>query len=60
MKPKHILPGVLLVMVLAVAFQNYSIDSVRFFFWTFHTSKAVVVFMSMIFGVIIGYVSAKN
>ncbi len=54
------IPLLLLTVTATVAFQNYGSEHFKFFIWDFSTSKAVVILISMIFGVIIGRITSRG
>ena len=48
---------VLILLVLSVIFtaQNYEKVSIQFLFWSFQTSRAIIIFSTLVVGVIIGW-----
>ncbi len=50
-----ILLGLLLV-VLAFAVQNYEVIEIRFLAWAFETSRAIVIFATLLVGILIGWI----
>ncbi|MFH1692123.1 MAG: LapA family protein [Candidatus Omnitrophota bacterium] len=48
---------VLALLILLVIFtaQNYELIEIHFLFWSFQTSRAIIIFVSMCIGVIIGW-----
>ena len=57
---------VLILMLFLVIFtvQNYEVVNIQFLFWSFSTSRAIVIFATLLIGIIIGgigsYVWNKN
>lgn len=51
-KPKNIILGVLLLLVIIVLIQNSESDRVDFLFWSFSASKFVVYIVFFLIGVI--------
>ncbi|MFC1805170.1 lipopolysaccharide assembly protein LapA domain-containing protein [Candidatus Omnitrophota bacterium] len=49
--------GLLLLLFIFVA-QNYEVVNINFLFWSFKTSRAIVVFSSLVTGIIIGWIGA--
>ena len=50
--------SILILLLLAVIFttQNYEAIKVKFLFWTFEASRAIVLFLTILIGIIIGWV----
>jgi uncharacterized integral membrane protein len=53
-------PGIILVMVLfamLVIFtaQNYEVVKLQFLFWSFTASRAIVIFFTLLIGIIMGW-----
>ncbi|MFC1590287.1 lipopolysaccharide assembly protein LapA domain-containing protein [Candidatus Omnitrophota bacterium] len=48
---------ILLLMLLLVVFtvQNYEVVSIQLLFWSFSTSRAIVIFVTLIIGIVIGW-----
>ncbi|MFC1576954.1 lipopolysaccharide assembly protein LapA domain-containing protein [Candidatus Omnitrophota bacterium] len=44
-------------MLLLVVFtvQNYEVVSIQLLFWSFSTSRAIVIFVTLIIGIVIGW-----
>ncbi|MFH1645251.1 MAG: lipopolysaccharide assembly protein LapA domain-containing protein [Candidatus Omnitrophota bacterium] len=49
---------VLLALLLIFTLQNHTTVEVQFLFWSFSTSRAIVIFSSVFIGIIIGLISS--
>ncbi|MFC1624398.1 lipopolysaccharide assembly protein LapA domain-containing protein [Candidatus Omnitrophota bacterium] len=51
---------VLILMLILVIFttQNYEVVDIRFLLWSFSTSRAIIIFGTLVIGIIIGWVSS--
>ena len=51
---------VLILMLILVIFttQNYEVVDIRFLLWSFTTSRAIIIFGTLVIGIIIGWVSS--
>lgn len=51
---------VLILMLVLVIFttQNYEVVDIQFLLWSFSTSRAIIIFSTLIVGIIIGWVSS--
>lgn len=51
---------ILILLLLLVIFtaQNYEIVKIQFLFWSFQTSRAIVIFTTLIVGILIGWISS--
>ena len=51
---------VLMLLLLLVIFttQNYELVKIQFLFWSFKTSRAIVIFATLFIGIIIGWISS--
>ena len=49
---------VLILLLLLVIFtvQNYQVVQIRFLFWGFETSRAIVLFVTLLIGITVGWV----
>ena len=49
---------VLILFILAVIFtiQNYEVVEINFLFWSFNMSRAIIIFSSILIGLVIGMV----
>ncbi len=48
---------VLMSFVVIFTVQNYDIVSIRFLTWSFETSRAIIIFGTLILGIVIGWAS---
>ena len=48
---------VLLLLLVIFSVQNYEIVSINFLLWSFKTSRAIVIFGTLVVGIIIGWIS---
>jgi putative membrane protein len=53
---KLILVLVLLVLLAIFTVQNYEAVTIQFLFWSFSTSSAIVIFSTLVIGVIVGWI----
>ena len=52
---------ILLLLLVIFTLQNYEVVKIQFLFWSFQTSRAIVIFATMFIGIILGWViSLKN
>ncbi len=58
MKLKLILVIILLLFLAIFIMQNYEIVKIEFLFWSFQTSRALIVFISLFVGLIIGWLTS--
>lgn len=56
MKGKLIFILVLLLLLAIFTAQNYEVVKVQFLFWSFKTSRAIIIFSSLILGFISGVI----
>ncbi|MFH1458300.1 MAG: LapA family protein [Candidatus Omnitrophota bacterium] len=54
---KWILVLILLLHLVIFAVQNYEIVKIQFLFWSFRTSRAIVIFSTLFIGIIIGWIT---
>ena len=52
---KIVLILALLVLLIIFITQNYEAVSIQFLFWSFQTSRAIIIFSTLILGIIIGW-----
>ena len=47
---------ILILLLLAVIFtaQNHEVVKIKFLFWSFEASRAIILFLTMVIGIIIG------
>jgi uncharacterized integral membrane protein len=55
---KLIILLVLSVLLVVFVVQNYEVVSIQFLFWSFQTSRAIILFGSFIIGVLVGLMAA--
>ncbi|UCH12447.1 MAG: LapA family protein [Candidatus Omnitrophota bacterium] len=51
---------ILALMLFLVIFtvQNYEVVNIQFLFWSFSTSRAIVIFATLVVGIAIGWISS--
>jgi len=51
---------ILALMLFLVIFtvQNYEVVNIQFLFWSFSTSRAIVIFATLVMGIAIGWISS--
>jgi uncharacterized integral membrane protein len=49
---------VLLVLLVIFTAQNYEVVRIKFLLWSFETSRAIVIFATLVTGVLIGWVTS--
>ena len=51
---------VLILLLLLVIFtaQNYEVVKIKFLFWSFQTSRAIIIFSALCIGIVIGWISS--
>ena len=55
---KLIILLVLSIVLVIFAVQNYEVVSIQFLFWSFQTSRAIILFGAFIIGVLVGLIAA--
>ncbi|NIP31694.1 MAG: DUF1049 domain-containing protein [Candidatus Dadabacteria bacterium] len=55
MNIKLILAGILALAVLIFGFQNFQVVEIKFLFWKLEMSRAIMIFLVFILGLITGY-----
>jgi uncharacterized integral membrane protein len=58
-KPKTIVSFVIVVLILVIFFQNTQVVSFRIFFWKISMSQIILIPLTMIIGLVLGYVIGK-
>jgi uncharacterized integral membrane protein len=58
-KPKTILWFVIVVLILIIFFQNTQVVSLRIFFWKISMSQIILIPLTMIIGLVLGYAIGK-
>jgi len=59
MTPKGIIAGVLLVLFFIVLGQNTDVVTLRFLVWKISMSRIVLMLLSLLTGIVIGFVTAR-
>jgi uncharacterized integral membrane protein len=54
---KLILLLVLSIVLVIFAVQNYEVVSIQFLFWSFQTSRAIIIFGAFAIGVLVGVIA---
>lgn len=51
---------ILILLLLLVIFtaQNYEIVKIQFLFWSFQTSRAIIIFTTLLVGIFIGWITS--
>lgn len=52
---KVIVAGILLLLIVIFAVQNYAIVEIKFLLWSFRASRAVILFLTLILGFALGW-----
>jgi uncharacterized integral membrane protein len=60
MKPKIIVSLVLAVLFLIILIQNTNVITLRLFFWKIGMSQIILIPLTMVIGLVIGYIVAKT
>ena len=55
MNVKWILTTLLLILLIIFTVQNYEVVSIQFLFWSFQTSRTIIIFVTLLMGIIIGF-----
>jgi uncharacterized integral membrane protein len=58
MRWKWLVVLTLLLFLVIFAVQNYEIVKIQFLFWSFATSRAIVIFIALFIGIIIGWIAS--
>jgi len=58
-KPKTIVWFVIVVLILIIFFQNTQVVSFRIFFWKISMSQIILIPLTMIIGLVLGYLIGK-
>ncbi len=56
MKMKLIFISILLLILVVFVVQNYETVKIQLLFWSFTTSRAIIIFSSLFMGIIIGLI----
>jgi len=58
---KWILIILLLIFLIIFTMQNYEVVTIQFLFWSFQTSRTIIIFVTLLIGIIIGlFISFKK
>ena len=57
---KWIVVLVLMLFLVIFTVQNYEVVKIQFLFWAFQTSRAIVIFVTLFLGVIIGWIGGYH
>ena len=58
---KWILTILLLIFLIIFTMQNYEVVTIQFLFWSFQTSRTIIIFVTLLIGIIIGlFISFKK
>ncbi|MFA5069363.1 MAG: lipopolysaccharide assembly protein LapA domain-containing protein [Candidatus Omnitrophota bacterium] len=60
MKWQWIVILVLLLFLVIFTVQNYEVIKIQFLFWSFQTSRAIIIFSTLFIGIIIGWIINKG
>ncbi len=52
---KWILIILLLIFLIIFTMQNYEVVTIQFLFWSFQTSRTIIIFVALLMGIIIGF-----
>ena len=55
---KFIVVAVLLLFLVIFTVQNYEVVEIKFLLWSFRTSRAILIFVTLFIGIAIGWFSA--
>jgi len=50
------LAGFLLILVVIFAVQNYDVVEIKFLFWSFRASRAIILFLTLMLGFALGWI----
>lgn len=54
---KWVVTLILSLFSVIFAAQNYEVVKIRFLFWAFETSRAIIIFSTLLTGIIIGWIT---
>ena len=49
---------ILMLFLVIFTMQNYEIVTIQFLFWSFSTSRAIILFASLFIGILIGWIGS--
>jgi len=55
---KWILILILLLFLVIFTSQNYEVVKIQFLFWSFKTSRALIIFSTLLIGIVIGWITS--
>ena len=55
---KLIVALALLLLIVIFAVQNYEVVEIKFLFWSFRASRAIIIFLTLILGFAIGWLAS--
>ena len=58
MKPKIILAAVVITAIVIILIQNTQVVTVRLFFWKVSMSQILLMSLTLLFGLVIGFIAA--
>ena len=53
---KLTLAGLLLLLVVIFAGQNYEVVEIKFLFWSFQASRVIIIFLTLMLGFVLGWI----
>lgn len=53
---KLLVAAFLLLLVVIFAVQNYDVVEIKFLFWSFRASRAIIIFLTLILGFVLGWI----
>jgi len=57
---KWIVALILMTILVIFTTQNYEVVKIRFLSWSFQTSRAIVIFATLLLGIIIGWIGGHH
>ena len=58
MKWKWVVVLILLLILVIFTAQNYEVVDIRFLFWSFKTSRAIIIISTLFIGIVIGWMTS--
>jgi uncharacterized integral membrane protein len=58
MKPKIILAAVVIIAIVIILIQNTQVVTVRLFFWKVSMSQIILISLTLLIGLVIGFIAA--
>ena len=59
MKPKHIVGIIVLILIVIFLIQNTQVVTLRFYFWKLSMSQIILLPLTMLIGIAIGYILSR-